>query len=685
MRNFLFNFFERLETNIYKPNRNGNGKHPSPVLPKHGLRYESVPVTTGLYASSPAGNPLDITIKKAQQYILSSQNQSDGHWVGILEADTTVTSDYIMLMHFLGKVDYEKQRKAVNLLLEHQLPDGGWNIYHGGPSEISASVKAYFALKLAGYSADEPFIQKARQCILDMGGIMKVNCFTKIYLAMFGQVDWQAVPAVPAEMILFPPGFYFSIYEMSYWSRCIVVPLSIAIDKKPHIPVGDDLLKELYLVPRNKVVYRIKRDQSGWCWHNFFIDADSIFRRYEQHPIKFIRKIALKKAEKWMLEHIEKSGGLGAIWPGIINSVFAMKCLGYPDTHPALVSQLKEVEKLIVYEADKLYMQPCVSPVWDTAWTVIALHESGVPSTDPALQKAGEWLLSKEVRNFGDWALKCKVEEPSGWYFQYANEFYPDTDDSAAVLMALQRVSLPEGAHKEKTFLRGLRWIQAMQCDDGGWGAFDRNNNKAILNYIPFADFNALLDPSTSDVTGRCLEFLGRIGFTKTYTNIRTAVEFLQKEQERDGSWFGRWGANYIYGTWAVLSGLLVVGEDMNKPYIKKAAEWLKSVQNSDGGWGETIKSYDDPSLKAIGKSTPSQTAWAILGLLHAGEIKSDAVERGIKFLLNGQKEDGSWDEIEFTATGFPKVFYIKYHMYRNYFPLFALGRYRNLFQKYEV
>ncbi|MEK6559251.1 MAG: squalene--hopene cyclase, partial [Planctomycetota bacterium] len=402
--------------------------------------------------------------------------------------------------------------------------------------------------------ADEPFMQKARQCILDMGGIMKANCFTKIYLAMFGQVDWQAVPAVPAEMILFPPGFYFSIYEMSYWSRCIVVPLSIAIDKKPHIPVGDDLLKELYLVPRNKVVYRIKRDQSGWCWHNFFIDADSIFRRYEQHPIKFIRKIALKKAEKWMLEHIEKSGGLGAIWPGIINSVFAMKCLGYPDTHPALVSQLKEVEKLIVYESDKLYMQPCVSPVWDTAWTVIALHESGVPSTDPALQKAGEWLLSKEVRNFGDWALKCKVEEPSGWYFQYANEFYPDTDDSAAVLMALQRVSLPEGAHKEKTFLRGLRWIQAMQCDDGGWGSFDRNNNKAILNYIPFADFNALLDPSTSDVTGRCLEFLGRIGFTKTYTNIRTAVEFLQKEQERDGSWFGRWGANYIYGTWAVLS-----------------------------------------------------------------------------------------------------------------------------------
>lgn len=686
MRNFLSNFLERLEKRIYKFNgnghENGNGKHPVVELPRHELRFESTPIKTGVSINLPVKNPLDSAINSAQQYLLSNQNHSDGHWVGILEADTTVTSDYIMLMHFIGKIDREKQRKAVNLLLEHQLSDGGWNIYYGGPSEISASVKAYFALKLAGYSADESFMQKAKKCILDMGGIMKTNCFTKIYLAMFGQVDWQAVPAVPAEMILFPPGFYFSIYEMSYWSRCIVVPLSIAIDKKPHIPVGDDLLKELYLVPRDKVVYRIKRDQSGWCWHNFFIDADSIFRRYEQRPIKFVRKIALRKAEKWMLEHLEKSGGLGAIWPAIINSIFAMKCLGYSDDHPALASQLRDIEKLMVYEEDKLYLQPCVSPVWDTAWAIIALHESGISSTHPALQRAGEWLLSKEVRNFGDWALKCKVEEPSGWYFQYANEFYPDTDDSAAVLMALQRISLPETSHKEKTFLRGLRWIQAMQCDDGGWGAFDRNNNKAILNHIPFADFNALLDPSTSDVTGRCLEFLGRIGFSKTYVNIRKAVEFLQKEQEKDGSWFGRWGANYIYGTWSVLAALLAVGEDMNKPYIKKAVEWMKSVQNSDGGWGETIKSYDDPSLKAIGKSTPSQTAWALLTLFAAGEVRSDAVEKGIKFLLSRQKEDGSWDEIEFTATGFPKVFYLKYHMYRAYFPLFTLGKYRALTQK---
>ncbi len=682
MRNFLLSLFERLETSIYKFNGNGNGKHTVPELSEHELRFESSSVRTSFYSSSTTKTPLDVAIKRSQQYLLCNQDQTVGHWVGILEADTTITSDYIMLMHFLGKVDLKKQRMVANLLREHQLSDGGWNIYHGGPSEISASVKAYFALKLAGFSANEPFMQKAKKCILDMGGIMKSNCFTKIYLAMFGQVDWQAVPAVPAEMILFPPGFYFSIYEMSYWSRCIVVPLSIAIAKKPHIPVGDDLLKELYLVPRDKVVYRIKRDQSGLTWHNFFIDADSIFRRYEQQPIKFIRRIALRKAEKWMLDHMDKSGGLGAIWPAIINSIFAMKCLGYPEDHPALVNQLKEVENLVVYEADKLYLQPCVSPVWDTAWAIIALHDSGIPGTHPALQKSGKWLLTKEVRNFGDWALKCKVEEPSGWYFQYANEFYPDTDDSAAVLMALQRVSLPETAHKEKSVLRGLKWLLAMQCDDGGWGAFDRNNNKAILNHIPFADFNALLDPSTSDVTGRCAEFLGRIGYGKTSKVIRTAIEFLQKEQEKDGTWFGRWGANYIYGTWSVLAGLAAVDEDMNKPYIRKAVEWLKNVQNSDGGWGETIKSYDNPFLKAIGKSTPSQTAWALLALITAGEVESDAVKRGIKFLLTHQQEDGSWDEIEFTATGFPKVFYLKYHMYRNYFPLMALGRYRNLIQK---
>lgn len=686
MRNFLLNLLERFETTVHKfngnGNGNGNGKHPIPELIKHELSLENTYFRTTTSTTQKTENPLDDSIDRAQRYLINQQNITDGHWVGILEADTTLTSDYIMLMHFLNRVDYEKRGKAVAFLLKQQLTDGGWNIYYGGASEISASVKAYFALKLAGYSENESFMKKAKECILGMGGIMNANCFTKIYLAMFGQVDWQAVPAVPVEMILFPAGFYFSIYEISYWSRCIVVPLSIAIARKPHVTVGDDLLKELYLAPREDVVYRIERDQDGFCWYNFFIDTDSIFRRYGQHPIKFIRRIAMKMAEKWLLEHMEKSGGLGAIWPAMINSIFAMKCLDYPDNHPALAAQMKEVEALIIYEGDMLYLQPCVSPVWDTAWSVIAMNDSGIPGSHPVLQKAGKWLLSKEVRDFGDWKLKCKVEEPSGWYFQYANEFYPDTDDTGAVLMALQRVSLPEDMHKEKTLLRALRWLQAMQCDDGGWGAFDRNNNKTILNNIPFADFNALLDPSTSDVTGRCIEFFGRIGFNKTYLNIKKAIEFLKKEQDEDGSWFGRWGSNYIYGTWSVISGLIAVGEDINKAYIKKAIAWLKSVQNSDGGWGETIKSYEDSALKGIGKSTPSQTAWALLTLITAGEIKSPSAERGIDFLLSTQKEDGSWDEREFTATGFPKVFYLKYHMYRNYFPLMALGRYRHFTHK---
>ncbi|MDR4507327.1 MAG: squalene--hopene cyclase [Candidatus Brocadiaceae bacterium] len=686
MRNFLFSFLGQLESGMHKlngnGNSNGNGKTSLPERLKHELRFESPATREQEQPLPPTKTPLDISIARAQEYLLNAQDKSDGHWVGILEADTTITSDYVMVMHFLGKVDQKKQQLAANLLREHQLPDGGWNIFYGGPAEISASVKAYFALKLAGYSSDEPFMKKAKECILTMGGIMKANCFTKIYLAMFGQVNWQAVPAVPVEMILFPAGFYFSIYEISYWSRCIVVPLSIAIAKKPHIPVGDDLLEELYLVPRDRVVYRIERDQPGLSWRNFFIDADNIFRRYEQQPIKFIRRIALQKAEKWMLDHMNNSGGLGAIWPAIINSIFAMKCLGYDDNHPVLLKQLCEVEKLVIYEKDTLYLQPCVSPVWDTAWTVIALHDSGIPNTHPALQKAGKWLLEKEVRSFGDWSLKCRVKDPSGWYFQYENEFYPDTDDSGAVVMALQRVSLPERLRKEQSLLRALKWIQAMQCDDGGWGAFDRNNNKTVLNNIPFADFNALLDPSTSDVTGRCIEFFGRIGINKAYANVQKAIAFLRKEQEKDGSWFGRWGSNYIYGTWSVLCGLSAVEEDMNAPYIRKAVEWMKNVQNSDGGWGETIKSYDNPKLKAIGKSTPSQTAWALLTLFAAGEEKSASVERGIGFLLSQQKEDGSWDEIEFTATGFPKVFYLKYHMYRNYFPLMALGRYRNLANK---
>ncbi len=392
-----------------------------------------------------------------------------------------------------------------------------------------------------------------------------------------------------------------------------------------------------------------------------------------------LRKLAIEKAEKWILQRLEKPGGLGAIWPAMVNSVMAMKCLGYKDEHPALKNALLEIEKLEVHDKETLHMQPCVSPVWDTPWSIMALSESGLPNNHPALIKAGQWLLSKEVRSFGDWSLKNPVKEPSGWYFQHANEFYPDSDDTTVVLIALRLIDLPDKYEKREAILRGFKWLLGMQCRDGGWGSFDRDNNKEILNRIPFADWNALLDPSTSDLTARVLNLMAGLGYDKNYPPARKAIEFLKKEQEEDGSWFGRWGVNYIYGTWSALSGLHLIKEDMTQDYIKKGASWLKSVQNRDGGWGETIKSYWNESYKAIGKSTASQTSWAILGLLCTDERDSESVKKGIRFLIETQNEDGTWDEEEFTGTGFPRVFYLRYHMYRSYFPLLALSRYRNI------
>jgi squalene-hopene/tetraprenyl-beta-curcumene cyclase len=509
---------------------------------------------------------------------------------------------------------------------------------------------------------------------------MESNTFTKIYLAIFGQFDWQGIPALPIEIILLPNSFFFNIYEISYWSRCIVVPLGIIMAMRPkHNVGGEAALDELYVVPKNEVSYRLARDQDKFSIKNFFITMDSILRRYENQPLRPLRKLAVEKAEQWILQRLKKTGGLGAIWPAMVNTVIAMKCLGYRDEHPEYKSILNEIEKLEVHDKDTLHMQPCVSPVWDTPWSILALSESGLPNDHPALVKAGEWLMKKEVKSFGDWSIRNPVKEPSGWYFQHANEFYPDSDDTAVVLTALRLIDLPDKDEKRKTMLRGFKWLLGMQCKDGGWGSFDQDNNKAILNHIPFADWNALLDPSTGDLTARVLDLMGSLGYKKDYLPAKRAIEFLNKEQEEDGSWFGRWGVNYIYGTFSVLSAFYSIKEDMTQDNIRKAASWLESVQNSDGGWGETIKSYWNVSLKAIGKSTVSQTSWAILGLLCTEKRDSEAVEKGVKFLLEEQNEDGTWDEEEFTGTGFPKVFYLRYHMYRCYFPLLALSKYRNM------
>ncbi len=657
---------------------NGKNGYMLPKITSDQLNFDRL--LQGITGETAPESRLNMAIKRSQTHLLGEQDKKEGFWAGVLEGDVALTAEYLMLMHFLKRIDTKKQEKAIRYIIKKQEKDGGWSIYHDGDSDVSISVKCYFALKLAGHSEEEPVMQKARECILNLGGIMKCNTFTKIYLAIFGQFDWRGIPALPVEIILLPNFFYFNIYEMSYWSRCIVVPLSIIMAKRSKFQVGDRAeLDELYVIPKERVSYRLERDQNKLTIKNYFINFDTILRRYENQPISSIRNIAIEKSEKWMLERLEKSGGLGGIWPSMVNSLMAMKCLGYEDGNPTVEKAIEDIEELAVYDEDTMFLQPCVSPVWDTPWAIMALLKSGLPNNHPALVKAGEWMLEKEVKSFGDWSVKNPVKEPSGWYFQHANEFYPDNDDAAVVMMSLQLLDLPDKDRKKQAILRGFKWLMGMQCNDGGWGSFDKDNNKKILNNIPFADWNALLDPSTSDLAARVLDLMGRLGYDLSFPPAEKALEFLKKEQEKNGSWFGRWGTNYVYGTWSVLTGLQSIKEDMTKDYIRKATSWLKDFQNEDGGWGETCKSYWDTSLSATGKSTPSQTSWAVLGLLCTEDRDSDSVRNGIEYLIKTQKEDGTWDEKEFTGTGFPKVFYLRYHMYRSYFPLLALSKYRNL------
>ncbi len=688
---YILDFFEKISTKLQKFNGNENHELLESLI--DDLSLDANKTLFKDESSAVTENRLDTAIHKSQRYLLSIQNHVDGHWCGHLEADTSLTSEYLMLMHFLDRLDPEKEKKALKFILDNQLPDGGWNIYHGGPSEISVSAKAYFVMKLAGYKEDHPRMVKARECILKLGGMMECNCFTKINLATFGHFDWRGVPTVPVEMILFPRFFYFNMYEMSYWSRSIVIALSIITAKKPGCNLGEGItLDELYVVPRDKVSYRIERDQGRLTWRNIFLDMADIFKRYDKAPIKFLRNLAIDYAERWVLDHLRKSAGLGAIWPAMANTVISLKCLGYEDDKDRPQSDrdifekaIDDIEDLVIVEKDEIRVQPCVSPVWDTAWMVVALLESGIPRNHPALVKTCEWLIEKEVREPGDWQNKNPNVEPGGWYFQYANEFYPDTDDSAVVMMALQGTSMPIALNKEIVILRGFRWLLGMQCSDGGWASFDRNNNKTVLDHIPFADWAALLDPSTSDITARCIDIMGRLGFDNKHPVSLRAIKYLKDEQESDGSWFGRWGVNYIYGTWSVLAGLASIGEDVSQPYIQKAVSWMKSVQNSDGGWGESCESYEDARLKGGGPSTPSQTAWALLGLIAGGAWGCEEVEKGVGYLLKVQDSNGTWSELEYTGTGFPTVFYLKYNMYPKYFPLLAISKYRNLLSNHSV
>src|SRR5271167_2751080 len=608
---------------------------------------------------------------------LFSQQDAQGFWCGELEADTTLESDYILLHTLLGTVDQERFQKCANYILQHQNEDGGWGIYAGAPSSVSASVKAYFGLKLTGYPPDHPALERARKRILEMGGVTEVNTFTKIYLCFLGQYDYDAVPAIPPEIVLFPKWFWFNLYEISSWSRAILVPLSIAYAKKPFKKIPPEHgIDELFVGGRTISQLRLRWAKKLISWRNFFLVLDRLVHFLERVHVRPLRSRALKVAEKWMLERLEMSDGLGAIYPGIMNSIIALRCLGYSLDDPQVIRAMDEFEKLGVEEAMTFRMQPTMSPVWDTAYAVFALAESGVAANDPRLVQSCEWMLKKQVTRKGDWCVKNRKAAPAGWYFEFNNEFYPDVDDSAQVMLALSRVKTSNESYHVKSVQRALDWIVSMQCKNGGWASFDKDNNRMVFQQIPFADHNAMLDPATVDITGRVLECLASYGYSLKDQPVRRAIEFIKREQEPDGSWFGRWGVNYIYGTMLVLRGLEAIGMDHHEPCVQQAVEWLRMMQNPDGGWGETCGSYDDPNSKGVGPSTASQTAWAVMGLLAASDTRSDSLQRGIAYLLKMQQRDGSWDESLYTGTGFPRVFYLMYYMYRQYFPLIALTAY---------
>jgi squalene-hopene/tetraprenyl-beta-curcumene cyclase len=602
--------------------------------------------------------------------------RSDGHWVGELQGDTILESEWILLMAFLGREDEEPCRKAAEYILRQQRADGSWSNYPEGPADLSVSVKAYFALKLTGHDPASSYMRRAREVIRGHSGAAGCNSFTKFYLALLGQLPYANCASVPVELVLLPRWFYVNLYAMSSWTRTIVVPLSIFSACKPvrQLP-AEKGIAELFLRSPDTPLWPAPPARRGLTWSNFFLGIDYLYKRLERW-LGPIRRLALKRAAAWLRQHLEASDGLGAIFPPMIYTVVALRCLGVAEDTAEMRWALKQLEDLMIEEDGTLRLQPCFSPVWDTALTLNALCDAGLSRDHTALTRGAAWLLEREVRQKGDWSLGNPHLEPAGWFFEYRNGFYPDTDDTAMVLMALAKTGQASTPAGRPAVERGLRWLLGMQNRDGGWAAFDRDINREVLTKVPFADHNAMLDPSCPDITARVLEALGYHGHGPDHPQVRRALLFLRKTQEKTGAWIGRWGVNYLYGTWQVLQGLQRIGFDMHDPMVRRAVAWLESVQQPGGGWGESCRSYDDPTLAGQGRPTASQTAWALLGLLAAGESGSGAVRAGVDYLLSTQTGTGGWHEDLFTGTGFPKVFYLKYHLYSLYFPLMALARY---------
>ncbi len=627
-----------------------------------------------VFGVAPSLPEVDRSVVSAAEAMMSLQRR-DGHWAFELEADATIPAEYILLQHYLDEIDEPLQAELAHYLRSIQGDHGGWPLFHRGDFDISASVKAYFALKAVGDSPDAPHMARAREAILAHGGAATANVFTRIQLALFGEMPWAAVPVMPVEIMVLPKWFPFHLNKIAYWSRTVVVPLLVLLAKKPRArnPRGITV-QELYTPGTHAGPPRSK----GSIWAVLFNILDDALRVAEPILPKRLRQHAIDRAVAFVEERLNGEDGLGAIYPAMANAVMMYDELGYPADHPSVQIAKAALRKLLVLAPGRSYTQPCLSPVWDTALTCHALLEAGVPGAEEAVRRGLDWLEDRQVLDVvGDWAEARPGLRPGGWAFQYANPHYPDLDDTAVVVMAMNRLD-PE--RYRTSIERATEWVRGMQSRGGGWGAFDADNTYHYLNYIPFADHGALLDPPTADVSARCIGMLAQLGADKDDKAFVAGIEYLAREQDPEGCWFGRWGTNYIYGTWSVLNALNRAGVDPATPMVRRAVDWLVSKQRTDGGWGEDGASYVPGKPKGEGKeSTPAQTAWALMGLMAAGELDHPAVARGVRFLMDARNDEGLWNEELYTAVGFPKVFYLRYHGYRRYFPLWALARYRNL------
>jgi squalene-hopene/tetraprenyl-beta-curcumene cyclase len=637
--------------------------------------------------ASPSPDALDRHISRASKALIALQ-RGDGHWCFELEADATIPAEYVLLRHFRGeKIDLELERLIAVYLRRIQGGHGGWPIFHEGPFDMSASVKAYFGLKMIGDDLDAPHMRRAREAILAHGGAARSNVFTRFLLALYGAIPWSGVPTMPVEIMLLPRWFPFHLDKVSYWARTVMVPLLVLQALKPRaanprrVTIG-----ELFTAPPETVRKWPTGAHQAWAAVKFFGAIDWLLKRADPLFPASLRRRAIGAATDFVTERLNGADGLGAIYPAMANAVLMFDALGYLPDHPHLVAARQSIERLIVIGKDEAYCQPCLSPVWDTALAAHALLETGGDAGAEPVRAALEWLKPLQILDVkGDWAARRPNVRPGGWAFQYANPHYPDTDDTAVVAMAMDRAdrrgaSGAPDAHSE-AIARAREWIEGLQSRDGSWAAFDADNTYHYLNHIPFADHGALLDPPTADVTARCISLLAQLGETRqTSAVLARGIDALKADQEEDGSWFGRWGMNYIYGTWSALCALAVAGEDPQSEPVRRAVAWLIRIQNSDGGWGESGASYKlDYKESEPSPSTSSQTAWALLGLMAAGETDHPAVDRGVAHLAATQGEDGFWNEPFHTATGFPRVFYLRYHGYSKFFPLWALARYRNL------